>query len=153
MMRNVMVSPADTLISVGLNVSCPGVDLVFGLPKCDVQPLGFLPSCDDFGRYVVIGVADGTIAVVPIGPSPRVTVAHLVESVSVVITPIHERHRRCSNPAGWACRFENSSPQKWRTTPVQSWRVLSAETSEKAAPVHQLEKRSDIAERSNADEC
>jgi hypothetical protein len=40
-----------------------------------------------------------------------VTVAHLVESVSVVITPIHERYRRCRNPAGWACRFENSSPQ------------------------------------------
>ena len=44
---------------------------------------------------------------------------------------------------------------EWRTTPVQSWRVLSAETSEKAAPVHQQEKRSNIAEgvmRMNVDE-
>ncbi len=65
-------------------------------PVCDVQPLGFLPSCDGFGHYVVIGIAhgSGTVAVVPFGPSPGVTAAHLVVSVSVVMALIHEQHRK-----------------------------------------------------------
>jgi hypothetical protein len=46
--------------------------LAYGLPVSDVQPLSFLPSCDGFGDYVVIGVDDGsgTVTVKPCGPSP-----------------------------------------------------------------------------------
>ena len=79
---------------------CAGADLAYNLPICDVQPLGFLPSSDDFGHYVVICLAHDTLTVVPINPSPGMTVAHLVRSVSAVIAPIHGKYRRGSDSSG-----------------------------------------------------
>ncbi len=74
--------------------SCAGVWLTYGWPVGDFQPLGFFPSCDGCGHYVVVGVGDGsgTVTVVPFGHSPGV--AHLAQSVSVLVALIHGQHRR-----------------------------------------------------------
>ena len=81
---------------------CAGVWLTYGWPVGDFQPLGFFPSCNACGHYVVIGVGDGsgTVAVVSFGPSPGVRVAHLAESVSVLMALIHGQHRRGRGMSG-----------------------------------------------------
>ncbi len=82
---------------------CAGVWLTYGWPVGDVQPLGFFPSCNACGHYVVIGVGHGwgTVTVVPFGPSPGVTAAHLADSVSVSMALIHGQHHRGRGRSGW----------------------------------------------------
>jgi len=82
--------------------------------------LGFLPSCDDFDYYVVIGVADDTLTFVPIDPSQGVTSAHLVESVSVVIVPIHRRNCIGKSLSGRVHRIENRQSQPTQSAVVRA---------------------------------